>query len=187
MISLRGGFRLRGTATVLIALVLLGAGVWRLGPAALAQDAQSQAQPTPPPPIEQVPDPSYRPGFIAALGRWLDVGRNRFGSQWKDAHGKVWELHSKAQDTAKEAVGALVRWPNTRLITGREHCEVAPNGAPDCHTAAAVLCRGKGFEDGRSFDTQSEEKCSSRGVLSGRLPTPSECKTETFVTRAVCQ
>src|SRR5262249_43058359 len=100
---------------------------------------------------------------------------------------KMLEWHNQAQDNAKDAAGAIVRWPNTRVINGRERCELAVNGAPDCRTAASALCRGKGFHEGKPFDTQSEDNCPSRTVLSGRLPTPGDCKSETFVTRAVCQ
>jgi hypothetical protein len=62
------------------------------------------------------------------------------------------------------------------------------NGAPDCQTAAATFCRGKGFQAGKSLDTQSEQKCTSgRFLLEGRAPTSSECPTQIFVTRAMCQ
>jgi hypothetical protein len=183
MISHRGRFRLRGTATVLIALALFGVGVPWL--AALAQDvAPPTAQPDPQPPAMQVPDGSYKPGFIDAMGRWLDEGRSKFDSQLKDAQDKILQLHNQTQDNVKDAAGALVRLPSTRLIDGRERCEVAPNGAPDCRMASAALCRGKGFQGGTPFGTQSEENCSARPLLSGRPP---ECRTETFVTRAVCQ
>ena len=184
MISHRGNSGLHGLLTVLYALVLIGAGAIALCRVAAAQDVP--ASPDAPPPM-QSPDPAYKPGFFDAVGRWFDEGRAKFDSQMRDANEKMLELHNKAQEGAKEAAGAIVRWPNTRVITGRALCELAPNGGPDCRTAAVVLCRGKGFQDGKPFDTQSEDNCPSRPVLSGRLPTPAECRTETFVTRAVCQ
>jgi hypothetical protein len=95
------------------------------------------------------------------------------------------EFHNKARDNAKQAAGALV--PPSRIVDGRGRCEVAPNGAPDCAAAAKSVCAAKGFQAGQSVATQTEEKCPARVLLSGRSPAAGECKTETFVTRAVCQ
>jgi hypothetical protein len=94
---------------------------------------------------------------------------------------------NKAREAAKEATGAISALPSTRPVSGHERCATAPNGSPDCQAAAAALCRGKGFQGGRLLDTQSEQKCSARGLLEGRAPNASECSTETFATRAICQ
>ncbi len=72
-------------------------------------------------------------------------------------------------------------------MIGRERCALAQNGAPDCEPAAQALCKGKGFQGGKSIDTQSERKCPPRLLLSGRAPSDAECPTEMFVTRAMCQ
>jgi hypothetical protein len=69
----------------------------------------------------------------------------------------------------------------------RERCPLAASGGPDCQTAAAIACRGKGFTAGKSLDTQSEHKCAAQVLLRGRAPNELECRTETFVTRALCQ
>ena len=50
-----------------------------------------------------------------------------------------------------------------------------------------TLCQGKGFQTGKSLDTQSERKCPARLLLERRVPNDTECPTEIFVTRAVCQ
>jgi hypothetical protein len=152
-----------------------------------AQDAATQTEPTAPPPAVQTPDPNYKPGFIEAFGRWLQEGRAKFDSQMKGAREKFGEFHNKAKENAKEAVGAIAGLPNARAMNGHERCEVAPNGAPDCRNAANTICRGKGFQTGKILDSTSEEKCPARVFLSGRTPAAGECKTETFVTRAVCQ
>jgi hypothetical protein len=182
MISHRGRSRSLGLAT--LALVCAGA-LW-LGAPVRAQDPQTQAQPDAPPAMP-APDPANKSGFIDAVGRWFEEGRAKLDSQLKDANEKMLEFRNRAQDGAKDAASAIVRWPNTRLTSGRERCEPAPNGAPDCRVAASALCRGKGFHDGQPFDTQSEDVCPSRNVLSGRAPSPGDCRTETFVIRAVCQ
>jgi len=36
----------------------------------------------------------------------------------------------------KEAAGAIVGLPNARIVSGRERCALAQNGAPDCAPAA---------------------------------------------------
>jgi hypothetical protein len=62
-------------------------------------------------------------------------------------------------------------------------CIVASNGAPDCKSASDQLCREKGYKEGRSLDIEAAQKCSAKAYFSGG----SACKTENFVTRAVCQ
>ena len=63
----------------------------------------------------------------------------------------------------------------------------AQNGAPDCQAASLTFCRGKGFQTGKTLDTQSEQKCPTKLLLEGRAPNNTECPTEIFVTRAMCQ
>ena len=73
------------------------------------------------------------------------------------------------------------------LVTGRAACVVASNGAPDCKAGADRLCQTKGFKDGKSLDTDASEKCSPVVYLPGHKRGPNDCKTEHFVTRALCQ
>jgi hypothetical protein len=184
--SHRGISALPGSAALLRAFALMGASacILCLAFAAPAQDVPKQGEPVPPPPAAQAPE-TNRPGFVDAVGRWVQEGREKFDAQMKDAQEALDQFHSKARDNAKEAAGALVA--NPRIVTGHVRCEVAPNGAPDCAAAATSVCRNKNFQTGKSVDTQTEEKCPARVLLSGRSPTAGECKLETFVTRAVCQ
>ena len=66
-------------------------------------------------------------------------------------------------------------------------CPVAPNGAPDCKTAADKLCQTKGFKEGKSLDVDSAEKCSAKVYIPGYKRQPGDCRTENYVTRALCQ
>eukprot|EP01035_Chromulina_nebulosa_P031620 gene31619-biopygen20323 len=75
----------------------------------------------------------------------------------------------------------------TTMVKGRAVCPLSPNGAPDCKAASDKLCQSKGFKEGKSIDTDSARTCSPRALLSGRKPEESECKTENFVTQALCQ
>ena len=97
------------------------------------------------------------------------------------------QLADQTRDAAKDATGAVIGLPNARIVPVRERCPVAGNGGPDCQAAATTACRGKGFGTGKSLDTQSEQKCPAQVLLTGRAPNDGECKTETFVTRALCQ
>jgi hypothetical protein len=136
----------------------------------------------------QTPRTQQPPGFVDAVGRWFEEGTAKFKSQMESAQEKLGKLGNQTQEATKEATGAIVGLPNARVIVARERCVKAPNGAPDCLTAAVTLCRSKGFQTGKSLDTQSEQKCTSaRFLLEGRSPTSTECPTEIFVTRAMCQ
>jgi hypothetical protein len=136
--------------------------------------------------------------MLESVGRWfrdsLDRANStvqgagdRLGDLSKGAGGAAREAARGAADAARGAAGAVVRLPNARVISGRERCAMAPNGAPDCRAAAEAVCRGKGFASGSSLDMQSAQKCSVRAWLSGRSAEPGECQIETFVTRAMCQ
>jgi hypothetical protein len=98
---------------------------------------------------------------------------------------------------AKGAIDAVTRLPATvglpqvglpsSMVTGRARCVAAANGAPDCLAATEALCKSKGFTAGNSLDIQSAQRCKAHVWLSGRAAEPSDCTTESFVTRAVCR
>ena len=171
---------------------------------ALAQEAQSPNQtpgqsPTqepiqspsipglfPPPPL-LVPNLPPPPGMIETFGRWLEEGTTKFKSDMQGAQETFDKFGNQTRDAAKDATGAVIGLPNARIVTARERCAPAANGGRDCQEAAAALCRGKGFQTGKSLDTQSELKCPAKVLLEGRAPNDAECRSETFVTRAICQ
>ncbi|CAL80183.1 conserved hypothetical protein; putative signal peptide [Bradyrhizobium sp. ORS 278] len=76
--------------------------------------------------------------------------------------------------------------PST-MISGRIVCPLAANGTPDCKLGADRLCQGKGYRDGKSLNTDSAETCSARVLIPGRQRKPGDCRTDTFVTSALCQ
>ena len=81
---------------------------------------------------------------------------------------RAWRTSSGAS-----RAGPPVRWPPTARRTARP--------------AADKLCQSKGFKEGKSLDIDTARNCSARALLSGRKPEESECRTENYVTRAVCQ
>ncbi|MBX9774373.1 MAG: hypothetical protein K2Y71_08145 [Xanthobacteraceae bacterium] len=157
-----------------------------------AQPKQQQLQsietaPAPPaqvePPAAAEPPPSYRPGFIDALGRFLGGSKEAIDSQVRGTQETLGTIGSQARDAA----GNVIAIPSARVITGRQLCPAASNGAPDCQQGADALCRAKGFQGGRNLDVTSAQRCPARVYLEARPPKEGECRTETYVTRAVCQ
>jgi len=73
------------------------------------------------------------------------------------------------------------------MISGRSVCPVAANGTPDCKQGADRLCQSKGYKDGQSLNTDSAETCSAKVLIPGRQRKPDDCRTDTFVTSALCQ
>jgi hypothetical protein len=132
---------------------------------------------------EPAAKPGYRPGFLDALGRWFGDPRAVFESQMKNTQ----EALGTMGDQAREAANSVVTIPGTRVITGRQLCPVAANGAPDCQRGVDALCRAKGFQGGRSLDVTSGQRCPARVYIENRPPKEGECRMETYVTRAVCQ
>ncbi|MBI3704157.1 MAG: hypothetical protein HY244_10030 [Rhizobiales bacterium] len=138
-------------------------------------------------------NPNQDTGFFAAIGRWFDRQSDNMNSTFGDARKKIEnfgrDAGSAAQSTAagaRDAADAVVRIPNARVVRGHEVCAKAPNGAPDCVTAAVTMCKAKGFESGKSMDMTTAQVCPPKVLLSGRNSGP-ECRDETFVSRALCQ
>ena len=123
----------------------------------------------PAPPVSRLPTPAE---LFNAIGRF-------FGGA-TDAAG----------DVAKgvgDAAGAVARLPLTNVVSGKEMCINAPNGAPDCAAASEVMCRSKGFQRGASLDITSAYRCPAIVWSERREPNDKECVNESFVSKAVCQ
>ena len=157
---------------------LLVAGLVLTSALAVAQEAQPQKD---------------DPGLLESVGRWFDEQGQKIGSTFKDAgktvEGFGHEAGVAAKTTvegAKDAAGAVARIPVARVVTGHEKCQNAPNGAPDCVAAATAMCKAKGFDSGKSADMTTADVCPAQVYLAGRNSGPG-CRTETFVSRALCQ
>ena len=132
------------------------------------------------------PKPPESPGFIGSITNWFGSAFRETGNQVKNFGHEAGIAAKTTVDTAKDAAGAVTRIPGVRVISGHEKCPNAPNGAPDCQAAAMSLCKAKGFDSGKSMDMTTAEICPPKVLLSGRGP-GSECRDETFVSRALCQ
>ena len=144
-----------------------------------AQLAPSDVPPAAPPPAAAPPS-SSRPGLIDKLGDLLRDSAEGMSSTLKDTGQRI-------QDMNKGTVDTLSSIPIAGFASGRTLCPRSANGAPDCYAATEKLCKDKGYNTGRSLDTQSAETCNPRIYLPGYQRKEGDCKLETFVTRAACQ
>jgi hypothetical protein len=143
-----------------------------------APSVQGSPAPVPPPQEEPAPpDPARKenPGLLNEIGKILEHPSS------------VLPTLKSPKETIDDAADALSRLAKSPGVKGRVVCPAAPNGAPDCKAAADKLCQGNGFTAGTSLDVDTTRSCSARSLLLGRKPDESECRTETWVTRAVCQ
>jgi hypothetical protein len=200
--------RLRLAAAVCLAFC------W-LAPFAVAQETQPSLPPESSPPSQPAPPPQsapppQQPGVFQSLGRWFDQGASSFQEHLRGAKQRMDDLTDAtaannkelsdqaakvgqgaldvgkgAVDATTDAVGAVAKLPTARLMSGRERCAVAPNGAPDCLAAAETLCRKHGFGSGKSMDFTSAEECPASTLLG--QTSRDECTTVTFIGRAMCQ
>ncbi len=183
-------------ATALLAMTAAADLAW---PQAATQPAPSaQAQPSPAPqgaPAQPTPQqgepppdaaPKENPGLLNEIGKLLEKPSSMLPAL-KSPKETIDDLNTRAKDMTKDAADSLSRLTKSSGVKGRVACPVAANGAPDCKTAADKLCQGKGFKEGKSLDVDTTRNCSAKALLSGRKPEESECRTETYVTRAVCQ
>ena len=144
------------------------------GPA--AQSEQAAPSETAPPAPPQAP---RQDGLLGTIGRWIDGSVANVNTIWK---GKSEVPPGEAQKST-----GIDLLPRTKIVSGRERCETAANGAPDCRGAIEALCRSKGLAAGKSLDIQSAQKCPARVWISGAQPTTGECRMESYVQRAFCR
>ena len=122
------------------------------------------------------------PGLIHEIGKMFD----RLPTL-KSTGESIDEFNTRAKDAAKGATDTLTRLAQPSVVSGRMICLVSVNGAPDCKTASDKLCQTKAFKEGKSITTDSAETCSPKVLIPGRTRKPDDCRTDTYVTRALCQ
>jgi len=166
-----------------LTLMLLGSEAWpqtaQTSPPP-AQLAPSQTEPA----ARQPEPPKSNPGLVEEIGRILKDSATGLSSTLQGPRDAINDLNARTRDAAVDGLSHLAP---QMVVTGRSVCPVAGNGAPDCKAASDRLCKDKGYKDGKSLDIETAEKCSAKVYLSGRTGAPGECRTENFVTRAICQ
>jgi hypothetical protein len=77
-------------------------------PAAAGTPVPSAAAPSAPPgPVT----PAFQPGFIDAVGRWLEQGAARMKSDMQGAQENLGKVGDRVRDAAKDATGAVGALP----------------------------------------------------------------------------
>jgi hypothetical protein len=135
---------------------------------------QEQGPPSAAPEPQPSPSPET-PGLINEMGKLFD----KMLPPMKSPGEAIDDLNARAGD-------ALSRLKPGAMIKGRMACP-ATAGTPDCKFGADKLCQSKGYKEGRSLGTDSAETCSAKVMIPGRQRKPDDCRTDTFVTTALCQ
>ncbi len=162
-------------------------------PQQMQPSAQQNLAPSAPPTASVPAGPSLpasppsNPGLVEEIGKLIQNSASGLSSTWKGSQQTIDAIGSGAKGAAKGATDAILSTTSQTMVTGRTTCPVAGNGAPDCKAASEQLCKGKGYKTGSSVDIETAETCSAKVYISGRTGAPGECKTQNFVTRAVCQ
>ncbi len=130
---------------------------------------------------------SGNPGLFNEMGKALEKSLSILPTL-KSTGETLDDLNTRAKDAAKSAGEGLSRLTTPASVaTGRIICPVSANGASDCKAAADKLCQAKGLKEGKSLSTDSVEACSPKVLIPGRARKPDDCRTDNFVTRALCQ
>jgi hypothetical protein len=147
-------------------------------PAGQAAPQESEPAPPPAPPARE-----ENPGLFNEIGKMIDKLPSLKGPQQT-----IEDLNTRARDAAKDASDSLSRLAKpASMISGRMICPVSTNGSPDCKLGADKLCQSKGYKEGKSLNTDSAETCSAKVLIPGRARKPDDCRTDNYVTSALCQ
>jgi hypothetical protein len=148
------------------------------------QSAPPQSGPAPPSPA---PAGQENPGLINEIGKMFEKSLSIL-PPLKSPSETIDDLNARAKDAAKDASESLSRLAKpASMVSGRAICPVSANGAPDCKLGADKLCQSKGYKEGNSLTTDSAEACSAKVLIPGRTRKPDDCRTDNYVTRALCQ
>ncbi len=154
------------------------------------QEPAQQAAPDLPAPQQDESAPSStspareeNPGLFNELGKMFQNSLSILPTL-KSPGETIDDLNARVKD-AGDALSRLAQ-PSS-VVAGRMICPVSTNGAPDCKLGSDKLCQTKGFKEGKSLNTDSAETCSAKALIPGRVRKPDDCRTDNYVTRALCQ
>ena len=147
-------------------------------PAQQAVPPQGGAAPSSPEPARE-----ENPGLINEMGKLWEKSLSIL-PKMKSPGETIDDLNATAKD-AGDSLSRLAK-PSS-MVSGRMACPVSANGAPDCKLGADKLCQAKGYKEGKSLNTDSAETCSAKVLIPGRARKPDDCRTNNFVTSALCQ
>src|SRR6476661_7088797 len=172
----------RSVALVTLATFAMTGGGWpqAASPPSRPGVQEPAAQPAPSP----SPQPNEEsPGLLDGMGKLFEKSLSIF-PPLKSPGETVDDWNERAR-AAGDGLSRLAK-PST-MVSGRTICPASPNGAPDCKLGADKLCQAKGFTEGKSLNTDSAETCSPKVLIPGRARKPDDCRTDNYVTSALCQ
>jgi hypothetical protein len=189
---------------VLALLVALVAGadpaVSQTGRSQPSPGLQEQALPppsplpsSPPPPSSAAAEPppsahDDNPGLLHEMGKLFDkiLPLKKTGDAGVDRPPEA--APAGSSNTLRDTGETLSRLatPST-MVSGRSICPISATRTPDCKAGADKLCQGKGYKEGKSLNTDAAESCSPKVLIPGRARKPDDCRTDTYVTSALCQ
>jgi hypothetical protein len=172
-------------AAVSILLIATGAGWPQAAPPPPSLGIQQPAQAELPQggPPSPVPAREQNPGLIGEIGKMFEKSLSIL-PPLKSPGETIDDLNARAKD-ASDSLSRLAT--PASMVTGRMICPISENGAPDCKLGADKLCQTKAFKEGKSLTTDSAEACSAKVLIPGRARKPGDCRTDYYVTRALCQ
>ena len=176
--------------TLAIALLLATAGAgWpqaAVPPPSLGIQEPGVQPAVPPPPGGPAPSAPAReenPGLINEIGKLFDKL-----PPLKSPQETIEDFNSRAREAAKGATDSLSNLARpSSMVSGRAICPVAANGSPDCKLGADKLCQSKGYKEGKSLITDAAQSCSAKVLIPGRARKLDDCRTDNYVTSALCQ
>jgi hypothetical protein len=178
----RQRMRLATPATALLISAIAAGAAWPQA-AAPPPTPGVQAPPQSEPPPAAPPAREASPGLLNEIGKMFGQFPTLKGTQES-----IENLNARAKDAAKDASDGLSRLAKpSSMVSGRMVCPPSSNGAPDCKTGADKLCQAKGYKEGKSLMTDSAETCSPKVLIPGRARKPDDCRTDNYVTSALCQ
>jgi hypothetical protein len=145
--------------------------------------APQQAEPA----SSTAPPRQENPGLFNEMGKLFENSLSVLPTL-KSPADTLGDWNARAKDAARDASDSLSRLAKPfTMVTGRSACLVAVNGAPDCKAGADRLCQSKGYKEGKSLNTDSAQTCSAKVLIPGRPRKPDDCRTDNYVTSALCQ
>ena len=128
-----------------------------------AQDAQPAARARP---IDAAParpgrrSLRYQPGFIDAVGRWLEEGARQVQVRACRARRRI-STGSAVRRATPPRMPPARSWPCRARAWSADACAARPRrtARPTATPRPTALCQQQGLPDRQSLDTQTEQKC----------------------------
>jgi hypothetical protein len=189
MFARTGQRNVMATAAAALSMLLIAAGAGLSQSAGPSLGLQEQPQEAPPQGEASAAPPSRpeNPGLFNEMGKLFDK-LPAILPPLKSPSETLDDLNARAKEAARDAGDAVSRLARpSSMVSGRIVCPAASNGTPDCKQGADRLCQSKGYREGRSLNTDAVEACSAKVLIPGRQRKPDDCRTNSYVTAALCQ